>query len=314
MKVVMSMETFNFKDTVELLGGCPQDIFYFSPMPINLNGLFIQINRAGYVSETPRMFAIQRQSDYRFNVIHCVTKGKGTIIVRGKQHVISKGQLFVLAAQEPHAYATDPDDPLGLVWVEFGGGDSTAIMQHILDLGGPIFSGSVFNSITSLCTSLLYEPNQKNSKISAILYDMLMQLCGNLENNSIVSPINQEILRFIDNNIGVPVTLEMVAEHFGYNPSYFSARFSKITGIRFSQYVTIRRMNYACYMLLNTDWPIERISHELGFYDTSHFIQRFRTVEGITPARYRRQGVRVKGGELPGQLKDAFVLSSIANN
>ena len=69
-----------------------------------------------------------------------------------------------MPAGEAHAYAADPSDPFGLVWVEFGGANSTELVRHVVDRGGPLFSGSIFRDIVELCTSVLYQPSQLDPK------------------------------------------------------------------------------------------------------------------------------------------------------
>lgn len=61
--------------------------------------------------------------------------------------------------------------------------------------------------------------------------------------------------------------------------------------MEFSGADSTRLLRYACYLLIDTQWPIERIAQELGFYDVSHFIQRFKAAEGIMPARYRHENL-----------------------
>ena len=37
----------------DIVGSCPHDIAYISPSSIDLDGLYIQVNRAGIVLRTP---------------------------------------------------------------------------------------------------------------------------------------------------------------------------------------------------------------------------------------------------------------------
>lgn len=284
-----SMNLMNYSDALRLLDYCPHDDFYITPTPIILDGLFIQVNRAGIVTATPSDFHIVRDESYNFNVIHCVFRGRGYVRARDQAYALGRGQAFLLAAHEPHEYGSDPEDPMGLVWVEFAGGNSAQIVQYILDSGGAVYGGELFEALTNLCTSILYQTNQRNPRISQIIYEMLMRMCTSIESDLEISTMDQKILRYINRNISAQLTLADVAREFGYNPSYFSARFSRTFGMTFSKYLLRQRMSNARYLLVTTKWPVERIAQELGFYDMSHFIQRFKAFEGVTPARYRRQ-------------------------
>ena len=271
----------------DIVGSCPHDVFYVSPTSIDLDGLYIQASRAGIVMRTPDDFLISRDDSYRYNLIHCVLRGRGSVSVRGLTRSVEAGQLFVLAANEGHMYSSDPRDPMGLVWVEFSGGNSSQLVSHILDLGGSVYSGSVFSKVVELCTSVLYQSKQQGPKISNVLYQMLMCICDHVEVENKPNSINQRILKYIDENIDRRLTLTEVAAEFSYHPAYFSSHFSKTMGVSFAKYVMNRRISHACYLLDTTDWSVERIAQELGFCDISHFIQRFKAHEGMTPIAYR---------------------------
>ena len=271
----------------DIVGSCPHDVFYVSPTSIDLDGLYIQASRAGIVMRTPDDFLISRDDSYRYNLIHCVLRGRGSVSVRGLTRSVEAGQLFVLAANEGHMYSSDPRDPMGLVWVEFSGGNSSHLVSHILDLGGSVYSGSVFSKVVELCTSVLYQSKQQGPKISNVLYQMLMCICDHVEVENKPNSINQRILKYIDENIDRRLTLTEVAAEFSYHPAYFSSHFSKTMGVSFAKYVMNRRISHACYLLDTTDWSVERIAQELGFCDISHFIQRFKAHEGMTPIAYR---------------------------
>lgn len=273
----------------DIMGDCPHEISYLAPSSVDVDGIYIQVHRAGVVLKTPSDFHVGRDDSYPHNMIHCVFSGHGSVSSRGKVSTVERGQIFVLASNESHVYSSDPKDPMGLVWVEFCGGNSAQITKHILDLGGMVYGGGVFNHITDLCTSILYQPDQQNPKISAIIYEMLMCLCSHVETDTYKSPVDQNILRYIDDNIDHRLTLTDISAAFGYHPAYFSSRFAKNMGITYSKYVMHRKMNYACHYLETTNWSVDRIAQELGFCDISHFIQRFKTSEGITPSVYRNK-------------------------
>ena len=279
----------------DIVGSCPHDVFYVSPTSIDLDGLYIQASRAGIVMRTPDDFLISRDDSYRYNLIHCVLRGRGSVSVRGLTRSVEAGQLFVLAAKEGHMYSSDPRDPMGLVWVEFSGGNSSQLVSHILDLGGSVYSGSVFSKVVELCTSVLYQSKQQGPKISNVLYQMLMCICDHVEVENKPNSINQRILKYIDENIDRRLTLTEVAAEFSYHPAYFSSHFSKTMGVSFAKYVMNRKISHACYLLDTTGWSVERIAQELGFCDISHFIQRFKAHEGMTPIAYRsRSGISRK--------------------
>ena len=278
------------QDNRALVDGCPHDLFFISPIPIRLDGIYMQVNRAGFTSHTQTDFHITRTDSYSFNVVHCVTGGSGGVKFRNRRYALKRGNVFVLPAREAHEYWSDADNPLGLVWVEFAGGNSTTLTEHILSLGGPDFGKGIFQPVMNLCTSVLYHEDLFSPKISRILYDMLMEFCIELEQSRTCEVSDQKIVNYIDRHLDKPLTMKEVAQEFGYHPSYFSSLFSKAMGMPFTKYVFGRRINRACFLLVTSKWSIERIAQELGFYDESHFCTRFKSAMNMSPLRYRQEG------------------------
>ena len=284
-------------EILTILEGYPHEAFYIASKPIIHSGIYNQVNRAGIMLSTPPHFHISRNSSYRYCVIHCAFRGRGYVRVRGRQHTISAGSCFLLTAQEPHEYWADPNDPWELAWVEFGGGMSNQVTRYILERGGPVFSGGTFSRQLELCTDILSREVMHAPKISAIIYDMLMSLCSEVETSAGPDPVLRNVLSYIGDNLGAHLTLEKLAGVFGYNPSYFSTMFSKGVGVGFSKYLQLQRINRACILLITTEWPLESIAGELGYYDTSHFIHAFKLIEGVTPSVYRRENRFIRSGE-----------------
>ena len=271
----------------DIVGTCPQDEYYIAPKPVDLNALYMQVNRAGIVLRTPENYVIARDDSYRYSLIHCVIHGRGTVSCRGRMYQVETGQAFVLAPNEGHLYSSDPEDPLGLVWIEYGGGNSAQLTTHILDVGGPIYEGGTFVDVMNMCTSILYQPRRTGPDISLKLYEILMCLCKRVEIEASGKTVNHDILKYIDENIDHRLSLQEISSEFGYHPAYFSSFFSKMMGTTFSKYVMNRKISHACYLLETTSWSVERIAQELGFCDISHFIQRFKALKGVTPMAYR---------------------------
>jgi transcriptional regulator GlxA family with amidase domain len=71
--------------------------------------------------------------------------------------------------------------------------------------------------------------------------------------------------------------------------------FKKETGVTLSTWVARLRIDYAIYLMKNTDRSMADIAAECGFFDQSHFTKTFRALEGSPPLRYRRKA----NGEAP---------------
>lgn len=94
--------------------------------------------------------------------------------------------------------------------------------------------------------------------------------------------------QYINNHYAQNLSLELIGQAVGLNPSYFSNIFKKETGISFIDYLTDIRIQNAKNMLTETDLEVIEISEHTGFNDLKYFTRCFRKITGMTPVAYRK--------------------------
>lgn len=115
------------------------------------------------------------------------------------------------------------------------------------------------------------------------------QRSGRLEHaGACTDAVYGRIIPYIEENLTKSISVEMIADHVSLNPQYMMRMFKKETGESILVYVTNRRMEMAREMLLKTDWSIEKITEEVGYFSTAHFGKLFKKIEGISPGQYRK--------------------------
>jgi two-component system response regulator YesN len=100
---------------------------------------------------------------------------------------------------------------------------------------------------------------------------------------------------FLSRNFAARVSARDVAAAAGLSVSRALHLFKKETGVTLSTWVARLRIDYAIYLMKNTDRSMADIAAECGFFDQSHFTKTFRALEGSPPLRYRRKA----NGEAP---------------
>ena len=95
------------------------------------------------------------------------------------------------------------------------------------------------------------------------------------------SPIDK-ILEHIDTH-AESVTLQSLANHFGYHPVYVSRLLPQKTGKTFSVLLLEARMHRAKLLLRHTDLSIEKIAAMLGYSNSSNFYKAFKEYFGTSP-------------------------------
>lgn len=94
---------------------------------------------------------------------------------------------------------------------------------------------------------------------------------------------------FIREHFNEPVTLKMLAEIEGYNPTYYCHWFKQRVGLTPQQYIRQLRIEKAKQLLLESDYALGTISDMTGFKHQSHLTKLFKQIERISPLTYRIQ-------------------------
>ena len=95
------------------------------------------------------------------------------------------------------------------------------------------------------------------------------------------------ILEYIDAHSAEPIEVQELADMCHMSYSHFARIFRENYGKSCKEYIQYIRMNKAQDLLLNSDFDLDYIAQETGFYDCSHFIRQYKKWRGITPKQER---------------------------
>ena len=85
------------------------------------------------------------------------------------------------------------------------------------------------------------------------------------------------------------IPLKDLSFKYHYTEAYLSKKIKTFTKHSFSEHINELRLQYACKLLQETDWPVDKVAKESGFFDLSHFSRHFKTSYGVAPGKYRKQ-------------------------
>jgi two-component system, response regulator YesN len=97
------------------------------------------------------------------------------------------------------------------------------------------------------------------------------------------------MLDYIHQNFTDGITAADVAKAVNLSAGRALHLLTRETGLSFTGHVTRCRVDYARYLLLNTDDTIADIALQAGFYDHSQFTRTFKSLEKATPLRFRKR-------------------------
>jgi two-component system response regulator YesN len=97
----------------------------------------------------------------------------------------------------------------------------------------------------------------------------------------------EEVRRYLDENFASNITLSATADHHKISPSYLSLLFAEITGKKFIDYLTERRIKKAQELLKHSEMKVYEISGAVGYNDSFYFSNCFKKLTGVSPSDYR---------------------------
>ncbi|WP_019503886.1 DNA-binding response regulator [Pleurocapsa sp. PCC 7319] len=112
------------------------------------------------------------------------------------------------------------------------------------------------------------------------------------ETNSILpssqDPKIQEIFDYIEAHYQESISLIDVANAMGYSKCYLTNLVKRQTGTSLHCWIIKRRLAAAEALLKGTNYSLETIAEEVGYFNPSHFYRQFRQYRDTTPKVWRK--------------------------
>ena len=151
------------------------------------------------------------------------------------------------------------------------------------------------NEVDRLRVSWNYSPVVPRDKASAAselvnvfslyLSESAHSLC--LENAAQDSHLLKRVEACLDEFRDAGVESRDVARRLQLSPCHFCKVFKQQTGMTFSEYRTLRRVEKARQMLLDQQVRISEVAYACGFGSVPYFVRAFRRHQGCSPSQYR---------------------------
>lgn len=258
--------------------------------------LIYRVNRAGLDNQLPKQFQVERDGDYTYSVLTFIFRGRGRVSYSGVTYEVGAGDLYILPAGHPHAYSSNPDAPIGQIWLEIDGGDSQLILESVVTKLGPIIKDELAKTISGKMSLLIQQLTLGDYyEVANLIYQMLLDLMyekNSLQNRDSTEQVSRVQLAksYIDSHVSESINNEKLADISGFSRSYFIKIFKETYHQSPQSYMMKQKIEAARHFLIHSDKSVEEIGIWFGFCTTSHFIKRFKQEVGMTPASYKRLG------------------------
>lgn len=240
-------------------------------------------------------FEIVRDGDYPYFTLHILFEGYSFFHIANQDYFLKKGDAFLITAGEAHSYRNTQNSGLGLLWIELSGNGCKELLNY--------FSINNIHTIDSLHTKkiaeqllkiLEYVKDHKNPspyELSAMQYTLIMYLIEAVSTfpRRQISPVITTALEYMGKNFTQNIQICELAESLHISNTYLTSQFRKYLGASPYQYITMKRIEYACYLLDHTELPCQEIAEKTGFYDAAHFHRIFLKTLKTSPSKYRKR-------------------------
>lgn len=124
--------------------------------------------------------------------------------------------------------------------------------------------------------------------------------------------IIRDLLRWLDENLDKPLSLDNVAAKAGYSKWHLQRMFKEITNQAIGSYIRARRLSRAAVALRLTSRPILDIALQYRFDSQQTFTRAFKKQFNITPALYRRNEEWCATGICPPIILDERLMLNLS--
>jgi len=126
-----------------------------------------------------------------------------------------------------------------------------------------------------------------------IIYQLISRFIGSGQFSSGDShPMPSKILESISHiqqNLKNHLTVSSLAKNANLHQDYFSRLFLRYTGERPLNYIHMKRIERAQYLIATTQLSYTQIAEDTGFETLPYFSKIFKKVTGLTPGEYRKR-------------------------
>lgn len=272
-------------------------------------GIYVQLS-----SQYPDLIGVIHK--HTFIELVYILSGSAVHVVGDRQVPASKGDLFIINYDTPHAFFQIGSEPLVAYDLMFTPGfldasllDSVrfeSIQSSFLfyslfpsqQLGPDVhISSSSYSAFGELFNKMYLEFNNRENGyiglLRAYLVELIIKIFRKMDSEQATDAsgrqkqIVESTLAYLRANYQNHLSLSDLAAQVFLSKDYFARLFRETTGIPVSTLLQKIRIDEACRLLTTTDTKTDRIAELCGFSDAKHFFSTFKKITGTTPRQYK---------------------------
>lgn len=243
---------------------------------------------------------------HNYYEIIIITEGKTRHTLNGAAAELNKGNMLFIHPTDCHEFSPIEDYNAQHLNIALTEGKLNALCELLFqdrEIINDFFNFTVLLSESEL-EYFINNANQINlikntdSKVyertfSLITLEMIIEALSIFYKRRLHVSLNypewfNDLLHKLNSPEAFSYTIEDIYQISNYSPTMLVKYFKEYTGHTIIGYITKIKMNYACNMLLKTNFTVLDIASKLSYNSISHFNKLFKKYTGKTPLQYRK--------------------------
>lgn len=216
-----------------------------------------------------------------------LTEGEMKVTINQQEFSLKAGESILVFPNELHSLTSEHSRHILFIFSE------KLIRAFCVKYAGLVPNSRIITPSPYLCEALCSLSSASTSvELKGVLYSyaaLLEKQADFTQKLGENGDIMQRIFAFVEENYLKSCTLADLSISLGYNHSYISRLFMRMTGMHYNSYVNMRRLSSASYLLRNSDLSVLECSIESGYRSLRSFNRNFKEFFGISPAEYRSE-------------------------
>ncbi|WEK54999.1 MAG: AraC family transcriptional regulator [Candidatus Cohnella colombiensis] len=285
----------------------------------------IRILRCHLIQFPPgHIIHFHKHSEFEF---HFIPKGKGKVIIGDQSYNLHEGLFYVTGPDVIHYQESDNKDPMyelclhceivpleqaaeqGSVWVdelEVSEAHECVEALHAVPTFPTVDRFHAMSWFLEAYRAWEEQPLGVTTQMKQAMLQILLRAVRSYDDRLIGQRLPERDMNFhryqlasqyIQDNEGMQISLEQVAERINVSPRQLQRIFRSAGQTTFREYLEHIRMTHICNELLQTNKSIEEIALIHGYMNPNYMYPVFKRKYKVTPAAYRRMHGRSASSE-----------------
>lgn len=219
---------------------------------------------------------------HRNSELYCVFEGEVKVSINDETYVLRDGEAVFINSLDLHFYQCDESAKIGIILIGyrymrdfralFPNDNVPTLLKNVKQ------NERIFNLLTELNEKENFSEFEKFSYANLLLH-YITNAYGVSKKKSSHKFLLIDVIQYVYDNFMTPLSLEIVAKQFNYNPVYLSHLFAKYVKIDFRTFVSNVRMQYVLAMQSDPRYKnksLTEIAETCGFNSLSTFQRAYK--------------------------------------